>query len=121
MKEIKTNLDGERVLIRKQKLSDAPDIYEYVKDKAFGRWLFESPYPFPQERVIRFIRRSQRQVRAKKGFNLAIVLENSGKVIGEIGLMKLDTKHKCAELGYSVGKKYWNKGFATKALKAMLK
>ena len=51
----------------------------------------------------------------------AIVLKEDDQVIGQI--------HQCnrpkgymntVEIGYAIGKKYWNKGYATEAMKAMI-
>jgi len=51
--------------------------------------------------------------------NFAIVYK--GTAIGGIGLIKQDDIfRKSAEIGYWLGENYWNKGFATKALKAMI-
>ena len=49
-------------------------------------------------------------------YNLKIDI--NGKVVGGLGLMNKEKNHK-AEIGYWLGKKYWNKGIMTKAVKLM--
>ncbi len=51
----------------------------------------------------------------KPGFYvLAITLD--GKLIGNCIAEKIDYKGKTAEIGFWIGKDYWNKGYTTKAL-----
>jgi RimJ/RimL family protein N-acetyltransferase len=50
--------------------------------------------------------------------NLAIELE--GEAVGGIGLVfKQDVYRRSAEIGYWLGEDYWNRGIATKAVKAL--
>jgi RimJ/RimL family protein N-acetyltransferase len=44
----------------------------------------------------------------------AIVLRESGQLVGAIGL-EIDRRFKLAELGYWIGKPFWNRGYATEA------
>lgn len=48
------------------------------------------------------------------GVVYAIVLKNTGQLIGSIGLSIIE-EHQRAEMGYWIGKPYWNKGCATEA------
>lgn len=48
---------------------------------------------------------------------LAVTLDNA--VIGAVGL-ELEPLHDRAELGYWIGRPYWNKGYATEAARAMI-
>jgi RimJ/RimL family protein N-acetyltransferase len=121
MKEIKTIIEGERVLIKKLRLGDAGDIYAHIKGREIARWTRALPHPYPKDGAEKFIRKSQRQWRDKKVFNFGIVLKETGKVIGGIGLVRVDWKHQCAELGYWIGRKYWGKGLITEATRLMLK
>ncbi|MDL2236606.1 GNAT family N-acetyltransferase [Christensenellaceae bacterium OttesenSCG-928-K19] len=52
-----------------------------------------------------------------------IVLKETSKVIGSIGLIK-DPKREydeCRMLGYAIGKHYWGRGIMTEAVQAVLK
>lgn len=118
---IKTNLEGERVLIRRLRLSDANDVYLNVRDKEVVRWTLNIPYPYPKETAAKFIRRSQRTWRAKKGFDFGVILKETGRVIGVTGLKNVDHKSSCAEIGYWLGKNYWRRGLATEAVRLVLK
>lgn len=50
---------------------------------------------------------------------LAIELRNEATLVGTVGL-RIDRNVNMAELGYWIGKPYWNLGFATEAVVAIL-
>jgi RimJ/RimL family protein N-acetyltransferase len=54
-----------------------------------------------------------------QALTLAITLRDSGKLIGAIHAA-IDATNKLAELGYWVGRPYWNQGYCTDAAKAMV-
>lgn len=49
----------------------------------------------------------------------AIVLKETEKMIGTIDF-RIEETHKKAELGYTVNKDYWGKGYATEAGKMLI-
>ena len=51
--------------------------------------------------------------------NFAVVLRANNQLVGAMGLV-INEKHECAELGYWIGKPYWNKGYCTEAARAVL-
>lgn len=51
-------------------------------------------------------------------YGWAVTLD--GEVIGSIGLFNVDKDAESCELGYSIGSRWWGKGFATEAAKAVL-
>jgi [ribosomal protein S5]-alanine N-acetyltransferase len=52
-------------------------------------------------------------------YTLSITLNR--KLIGNLITEKIDYKNKTLEVGFWIGKDYWNKGYASKALKLFLK
>ena len=57
----------------------------------------------------------------EKGERIVFALASpSLGLIGAMGLI-LDLPHQRAELGYWIGQPYWNQGYATEALEAVLK
>ena len=49
----------------------------------------------------------------------AIELRETGKVIGDISL-EWSEKDKSHEIGYNINRSFWNKGFATEAVRGMI-
>ncbi len=76
----------------------------------------EFPYPYTELAAKQWIIIANKD---KPPTNFAIIYK--GITVGGIGIIiQSDIFRINAEIGYWVGKKYWNKGIATKALKAMV-
>jgi ribosomal-protein-alanine N-acetyltransferase len=54
-------------------------------------------------------------------YQLAIVENMEGKLIGSCGVRIIDAALKEGEMGYELDSNYWGRGFATEAAKAMLR
>ena len=54
-----------------------------------------------------------------KGVNFAVTLKSDGSLVGAIGLVDMVKGHQ-GELGYWIGKPYWNKGYCTEAGHALI-
>lgn len=62
----------------------------------------------------------QRKKKKREGYPFAIYLKSEKKVIGGISLDKVDKFQGKAGVGYWLNEKYWNKGYGSEALKAIL-
>ncbi|MBI3334974.1 MAG: GNAT family N-acetyltransferase [Candidatus Portnoybacteria bacterium] len=109
-----------KLKIRKLKFSDAGDIYEHIREREISKWTIHIPYPYELKDAIKFIRKSLYKMRKKKGYNFAIALKETNRMIGGVGLNRIDGKNEHAELGYWIGKKYWGKGLMTEAVRLIL-
>ena len=112
-------LETKRLLIRPLQRRDAPDIYDYSKDKEVARYvLWHHQEDISEARAV--ISHQRRLYRRGEPCSLGIVLKETGTVIGTIGFMSFSDEHDTAEIGYSMGRKYWNKGLMTEAVGAMI-
>lgn len=108
-----------RLLIRKLSISDAEDIYRISCNPNVSKYvLWDTHRSISDSRAM--VRSHLRSYRSQEPASLAIVLKETGHVIGTIGFLWIDREHNCAEIGYSLGEPYWNHGYMTEALKAML-
>ncbi len=83
-------------------------VYKKIDNKILGQekiWL---------DKVIRNYSRQKPEF-----YVLAIILKN--KLIGNLIAEKINYRNKSLEIGFWVGKQYWNKGHATEALSLFLK
>jgi RimJ/RimL family protein N-acetyltransferase len=112
-------IEGERVILRKLKRSDAKSIYENLQDKEISKYT-TIRYPYKLQDAKWFINFTQNNWRKKKAYEYGVTLRGEDKVIGIISLMKVDYKNKNSEIGYWLGKKYWGKGLMTECLKLLL-
>jgi RimJ/RimL family protein N-acetyltransferase len=135
LREKQSNLEGEQVLIRKLRFSDAGDVFINLIGKDENSSTSTSAQPYPGKKVSRIIRRAIPLRRGtlkfvvqtlcpqkiKKEHKLGIVLKETGRVIGVITFSKVDRQNRCAEIGFWIGKKYWGHGFSSEAVRLALK
>ena len=108
-----------RLLIRKLSNDDAEDVFRVSSNPNVSKYvLWDTHRSILDSRSM--IRVIQRAYRNEEPASLAIVLRETDQVIGTIGFIWIDHEHNSAEIGYSLGEPYWNKGYMTEALNAML-
>lgn len=54
-------------------------------------------------------------------YQWAIVLKDSGEVIGSISVVKMNEEAQWIEIGYCIGRSWWHKGIMSEALGAVMK
>lgn len=113
-------LETERLLLREFQPEDWRAVYTYQNDPRyleFYAWEHRS-----EQDVKAFVQMhldNQRETPRRK-FQLAIVLTDGNKLIGNVGIRKRETTAHFAELGYELDPRYWGSGYATEAAHRML-
>lgn len=106
----------ENLFLRKYRPEDAEDLYEtFGRDPAMYRYSGWNPYATPEmaeESVKQFIENYS----DPHFYGWAI--EWDGYLVGTIGAY--DYKDDSVEIGFSIARGYWGKGYATEALSAVL-
>jgi len=112
-------LETERLVLRPLLRKDAEDIFSYASDPEVARYVLWDPHRSVAETraYIRYIRSLYRHGLPS---SWAVVLRNSGSVIGTIGFMWYSETNSAAEIGYSFSRAEWNRGYATEALNAVI-
>lgn len=77
------------------------------------------PHPYPQGQAEKWIAKCQRQAKKGKAAVFAILPKQDTEMIGVIELT-INPVHQHAELGYWLGKSYWNQGYCTEAVRAAI-
>ena len=112
-------LETKRLILREMKMRDASDLFAYCRDPQVSRFVLWETYKYPSQAkdYIRAVRRQYRQ-----GFpgTFAIECRETGRLIGTIGFMWINPEHRSCEIGYSLNRAEWNKGYTTEALKALI-
>ncbi|MBI4439314.1 GNAT family N-acetyltransferase [Candidatus Woesearchaeota archaeon] len=114
-----TRLNGKMINLRHVKESDASSIKKHAGHRHVTRYTSNIPHPYTLGHAQRFIRTAKRQHLKKEAAHFGIESKADGEIIGMISL-KLDRKHKKAEVGYWLGREHWGKGFAKEALRMIL-
>ena len=104
----------DRLCLRPFCLEDAPDVQFLAGDERISATTLNLPYPYPDRLAIEWIRLHEENFLTQKSLVLAISLRSDGRLIGAIGLT-LKRELDNAELGYWIGVRYWNNGYATEA------
>ena len=113
------DLETEDLILRKPRIRDAKDIYSYASDPEVARYVLWEPHRSVSE-TASFIRDLRARIRAGCPSSWVVVLRGTGTVIGTVGFVWYSAENNAAELGYSFSREYWNHGYATQALRAVI-
>jgi len=119
MKEIPT-IECERLILRPFVPEDASEVQRLAGDRAIADTTLNIPHPYKDGMAEEWISSHKGAFAQGQGVTFAVTGKSDGSLLGAIGLMGKTGGHQ-AEMGYWVGKPYWNMGFCTEAGKAMLK
>ena len=107
-------LETERLILRAPRLGDAKVLAALANDKRIAENTRRIPHPYKRADADDFIT----AVNAPGGeVAFLITLREGGAVVGGCGVALQDG---APDLGYWLGVKYWNKGYATEAARAVI-
>ena len=112
-------LETDDLLLRRPARKDAKDIFRYASDPEVARYVLWDPHRSLAE-TRSFISYLRSRGRAGYPTSWVVTLKETGTVIGTIGFIWYSDENRSAELGYSFSREYWNRGFATQALNAVI-
>lgn len=109
----------ERLIIRKIKEDDAPDMYDYSRRGETTKYLLWNPHPSLAytRNLIGYLIRDYTNGRYK---DLAIVYKENNKMIGTVGFTSFDESNNSVEIGYVISPDYWGMGIAPEAIRIIL-
>jgi len=113
MKNHKTIIETERLILREMVMTDLPALWEIVGDDITmaawnGAWSEEENLAGLEKQINSY---------RENGFGRwAVVPKDTGRVIGICGLQYCDTdKDSVLEIGYMFNRAFWHKGYAIEA------
>ena len=109
----------ERLVLRSFSLDDAADVQRLASDPKVSSTTDAIKHPYEDGTAEKWSKWCHEAFEAGKRVNFAITLRTDGTLIGTVGLLFLTYQEReAAELGYWIGKSYWNYGYCTEAAKA---
>ena len=112
-------LETERLILRRMRVGDEQDMYEYARRSEVTRYLLWSPHPdlFYTRDYLRYL-----ATRYATGsfYDWAVVLRSNNRMIGTCGFTSFDCAHDAAEIGYVLNPDYRGQGIAPEAVRAVL-
>ena len=112
-------LQTERLILRSLTLEDAQDVQHFAGERDVAATVIRIPHPYEDGMAEEWIRSCHDTFEKEAGLYFAITLRTDRNFIGVIEL-ELDRESENSQLGYWIGKPYWNCGYATEAAKTVV-
>jgi len=107
-------LETERLVLRAPRLEDAKTIAALANDRQIAENTARVPHPYKLADAKAWIR----AVAPRAGEESFLITLADGTIIGVCGIDLRDEP--TPELGYWLGRRYWSKGYATEAVRALI-
>lgn len=108
-------IQTKRLVLRPITMADKASVAYNANDKELADNTLNIPFPYTEDDAEWWINKLQ-----EPSDNVVFGITIDDKVVGAIGLHKIIEGH-MAEIGYWLGRDYWNKGYMTEALEAVIK
>lgn len=111
-------LETSRLDLIEIKQDHLPDLFELFSDENVTRY-YNIKTLTEENEAQKFVDWFQSRFKDKLSVRWGIALKSEKKIIGTIGFNNFTKEHR-ANLGYDLQKKYWNKGYMTESLNAVI-
>jgi [ribosomal protein S5]-alanine N-acetyltransferase len=113
-------IETDRLILRKFEMTDAQSVFDHwLSDERVTDNRINPAHKSVSETVER-VQNIISQYESEDFCYWAIELKDTGELIGEIDLYDFDKATENCEVSYSLGFKWWNQGYGTEALKAVV-
>jgi len=118
--EKQPTLVTDRLLLRPFDFADAPEVQRLAGDYEVASRSLAIPYPYADGVAEAWI--ATHRPGFEKGLHVlyAVTRLREEDLVGAAGLVEINRRHGRAELGYWVGRPYWDRGYATEAARAVI-
>ncbi|MEZ5687075.1 MAG: GNAT family N-acetyltransferase [Paracoccaceae bacterium] len=111
-------IEAERFVLRPLRASDAGLIALYAGDRRVAEGTRSIPHPLPPGTAENFIARAMAENRPEDVWALDGSGHGLAEVLGLISLQRVEADQ--SEIGYWIGPGFWNAGFASEAVAALV-
>lgn len=112
-------LNTERLLLRKMLQKDTNDMYEYASRADVTEYLTWSPHISPAA-TEEYLCSLDALYREGRFYDWALIIRESGKMIGTCGFTSFDYANNSAEIGYAMNPAFWGNGYMREAALAVM-
>ena len=117
-----SNIETERLILRKFKESDAETFFKYRTNPQVAKYQGEGWVNFKIEQAVEFIKE---QMDFEPGvpdswFQIAIELKDTGNLVGDLAIHTLSQDINQVEIGFTLNPVYQNKGFGIEVVRSLL-
>ncbi len=114
-------LRGRRVDLIAPTPREIPALTRLLNEPSIARWSLHMPFPYRRNDARMWIRRTRVNRRAGRSLGLTIVRRSDGQVLGGVGLHHLERGSYSGEVGYWVGREFRGHGYATEAVRVLVR
>lgn len=116
-------LETKRLILREWKNKNRKDLIKGINNINVSRWLLVVPYPYKKKDADDYINKQikRKTTKNREDYSFAIELKSEKKVIGGVGIHKINKFSGKSDIGYWLSENYWRKGYGSEALDALLK
>ncbi|MGB7710875.1 MAG: GNAT family protein [Microcoleus sp.] len=113
------SIETDRLLMRKITLNDANDMFEYAADPQVSEYTMWSTHGSIEETKY-FLKSLLKMYKRRELVDWGIVHKAEKKLIGTCGYVEWSMTHSRGEIGYALDRKYWNQGYMSEAVNAIM-
>jgi ribosomal-protein-alanine N-acetyltransferase len=117
---VQPTLETERLILRPFRIADAAEVQRLAGDRAIAETTANIPHPYPDGAAETWIASHLDRFASGESATFAITRRDDGALLGAMGL-EINPEMQRAELGYWVGKPYWNLGYCTEAARSVVR
>ena len=114
------SLETERLLLDSPRAADIPRIVEFAADEGIAEYTLNIPHPYEEKDAISWLNMAHQGYKDGLHHVFAMRLKPGGEFIGGIGLV-ITRRFRRAEMGYWIGRPFWNQGYTSEAMQAVMK
>lgn len=113
-------IETDRLILRRLELTDAQSVFDHwLSDERVTDNLIKGAHKTISETIER-VAGILSEYSSKEFCYWGIELKASGELIGAIDFYNFDSATENCEVGFSLGYKWWNQGYGTEALRAVV-
>ncbi len=117
--ERQPSLRTPRLLLRPYEDADAPAVQRLAGDPLVADTTLTIPHPYPDGVAEMWIATHEAAWEHGRGAVFAVTLRGGSELVGTVGLT-VRPEQRSAELGYWIGRPFWNIGYGTEAARAIV-
>ena len=118
--DIFPELESERLIYREVNSEDVEDIFKIYGDPEVAKYDWYRPID-TKENALSIINRYKKEFKNKEEITWGVARKKDNKIIGYCNLGDFDDESRRSEIGYGFNRDEWNKGYATEAIKTLVK
>lgn len=119
MSQKPVEINTKRLILNPPDDKDAPAIVRILNNKIYAQNTLNIPFPYTAAHAKSWIHLAKEGLNNQRSYIFAIRFKDAQQLIGGIALEK-DVRFNKAELGYWLAEDYWNNGYTTEAVKAVI-